>query len=375
MGDAERVTTAPTSPRVTGVCHVFLAYDVGLAIDLSGAERHIKAERETLRHKRRAPPYFEYRPAPLRVSQVGDPVEVGEQRTAATVDIVLYDFGALSVEYRLPFDTTLTELVALSAALSGHPALLADSRQRVARLSPVLAPAISQPMIADFVEPYAVFEINDSTPAARPEDFYTLQADVVAEILRSECQPLSKEEVEDALNHRIAYGVDDVVLIDWDSALLFGEDMDDVLAVLEFANVELLEMRFLDQRLDDALEEAYGSLTRDSWHGIPLPGLARRALRRVAQLQIDNALLFEGVNNALKLLGDQYLARLYRLASRRFHLDEWDSSILRKLHVLESIYEKMSDASTNRRMEVLEWIVILLIATEIGIALLPGLSR
>jgi len=28
-----------------------------------------------------------------------------------------------------------------------------------------------------------------------------------------------------------------------------------------------------------------------------------------AQWQVDSAILFEGVNNALKLLGDQYLAR------------------------------------------------------------------
>jgi uncharacterized Rmd1/YagE family protein len=71
------------------------------------------------------------------------------------------------------------------------------------------------------------------------------------------------------------------------------------------------------------------------------------------------------VNNALKLLGDQYLARVYRLASQRFHLSEWDASILRKLQTLESIYEKVSDQAASYRMEILEWIIILLIAFEI----------
>jgi hypothetical protein len=42
-------------------------------------------------------------------------------------------------------------------------------------------------------------------------------------------------------------------------------------------------------------------------------------------------------------LGDQYLARVYRLVSQRFHLEDWDASILRKLETLESIYGKMSD--------------------------------
>jgi hypothetical protein len=90
-------------------------------------------------------------------------------------------------------------------------------------------------------------------------------------------------------------------------------------------------------------------------------------LRSVAELQVDNAILFEGVNNTLKLLGDQYLARVYRLINRRFHLDEWDTSILRKLQTLESIYEKISDQASNRRMEILEWVIVVLIAFSIAL--------
>jgi len=60
---------------------------------------------------------------------------------------------------------------------------------------------------------------------------------------------------------------------------------------------------------------------------------------------------FEGVNNALKLLGDQYLARLYRLVAQRFHLVEWDGSILRKLETLEGIYQKISDQVVRNSME------------------------
>jgi uncharacterized Rmd1/YagE family protein len=91
----------------------------------------------------------------------------------------------------------------------------------------------------------------------------------------------------------------------------------------------------------------------------------------LAELQVDNATLFEGVNNTLKLVGDQYLARVYRMVNRRFHLDEWDTSILRKLETLESIYEKISDQASNRRMEILEWVIILLIAFSIALEFLP----
>ena len=95
-------------------------------------------------------------------------------------------------------------------------------------------------------------------------------------------------------------------------------------------------------------------------------------MQHVAQLQVDAAILFEGVNNALKLVGDQYLARLYRAATDRFHMMEWDATIIRKLETLDGIYGKISDLVTARRMEMLEWIVIVLIALEI---VMPFFSR
>ena len=82
-------------------------------------------------------------------------------------------------------------------------------------------------------------------------------------------------------------------------------------------------------------------------------------------------MLFERVTNTLKLLGDQYLARVYRLASQRFHLEAWDASIMRKLQTLESIYGKMTDRATTQRMEVLEWIIIVLITISIAVSFLP----
>ena len=69
--------------------------------------------------------------------------------------------------------------------------------------------------------------------------------------------------------------------------------------------------------------------------------------------------------HALKLLGDYFVARVYRVASERFHLADWNAGILRKLETLDDIYVTSSALTTSRRMEVLEWIIILLIAFEI----------
>jgi uncharacterized Rmd1/YagE family protein len=66
---------------------------------------------------------------------------------------------------------------------------------------------------------------------------------------------------------------------------------------------------------------------------------------------------------------------VYRLVSQRFHLEDWNASILRKLETLESIYGKMSDRAGTRRMELLEWIIIVLITISIVVSFLPWASQ
>ncbi len=43
----------------------------------------------------------------------------------------------------------------------------------------------------------------------------------------------------------------------------------------------------------------------------------------MAALQMESEVLFEGVNNALKPVGDKHMARLCAAAAKRFHLPEW----------------------------------------------------
>jgi hypothetical protein len=358
------------------------AYDIGYAVDLERATRLVTevTERESIRHKRRTPKYFEYRPAPLRVIQSGEPVTIAGYATTPRVEAVVWDFGAASVTYSIPIGGPLSGLLALSDALYENRQLLEDSRRRVERLVRAIEAAVDKPQIADFVEDYSIYQIegargsgagvsSDGTGAETPGAVVGACRQLFAQIIRSESQVLSKQEVDDALSCRIAYGPMDEAIIDWNSAVLFARDAEDVRAVLEYANVELLELRLLDDRLDQALDHAYeeiGGKNRDWRRALRLSGGGE--LRRIGQLQMDSALLFEGVNNALKLIGDQYLARVYKLAGDRLHLPEWDASILRKLETVESIYQKLHDQDATRRMEVLEWIIIVLIALSIGLA-------
>ncbi len=361
----------PNHTTITkGTCFALFAYDIGHSINLTDAERRIIAgtERGRLRHKTRAPQYFEYRPAPLRLVQEGSIFDVSQYQASPIVEAMVYDFGAVTITYRFPIDGLFARLLDLSESLYENERLLAESRTRVEQLLQVLGPAVERPAIAQEVEDYIIFSIESHVPENLP--LWTSNETDLAHLLRAERVPFSEQEVADAVACRISFGQEDAAVIDWHSTALFGKEMDDVRAVLEFANVELLEMRILDEQLDRALDEGYEALSRKP-NLLSLPGSHEKDMRHIAQLQVDSALIFERVTNTLKLLGDQYLARVYRLVSQRFHLEAWDASILRKLQTLESIYGKMSDRAGTRRMEVLEWIIIILITLSIALPFLP----
>jgi hypothetical protein len=357
--------------RVRGTCHVYQAVDLGFAVDLTRAEQILGRDQiqQHFKKPRRAPEAQQLQRHSLRVAQSGFPVEVGAFRSEGPVEIVIWEFGAATISYSIPIDAALSDLVSLSDLLWDHAELLRDAKSRAAQLLDAIRDAVDKPQLGSRTEDYVVFELRlpDGEPVS---ELWTTHAATTASILRAEPGALSDQEITDALSLRCAYVRDEVVLIDWFAALLVGDDMEDEQLLLELTTTELLELRDLDEKLDQGVEAAYAVLTRHrSW----LSSFSTRAedLGLVSQLQADAAVLFEGVDNALKLLGDQYLARLYRAASERFHLPQWDAAIERKLRVLDGIYEKLATRAAARRFEVLEVVIIVLIAVSTVAPFLP----
>lgn len=355
-----------TKTRLRGVCRALYCFDIGWSIDLdSAAEMLTNSRRTDFQHKGRAPLEGGLS-RPLRCSWTAGATSLGEHALEEEAEISVYDLGALCITWSLPFEGELEELVEISALLYDNAELTARSRGLVEEIARTLGSSVSRPRLAPRFEDYAVFQARPNLP----DDARLLQEvrESLAQILRAEEKRLSTQEVDDALANSISYGLNDVCLIDWLAAFLLGEDTEDERLVLELATVELLELRILDAQLDRVTQEAYELLARPRG---PLSVLThqRSELEHVGRIQADDALLHEGIDNALKLFGDDYLARLYRMAAARFHFDDWDTSIQRKLGVLRSIYQSLADSAAHRRSELLEWIIILLIAMEIVLGL------
>lgn len=361
-----------TDFRVTqGQCLALVIFDIGHAIDLGAVESRLSAAtgRRAIQRERPAPSYFDFTPRPLKWTTRMRPLTLGDFRVSEVVEVLLYDFGAISYTFRIDLNAALTASPALARSLYGAPQLNDAARALARQLLDSIEPVVRRPGVSDLFEEYVIYQLTAEPPVGAMDDLLQRHAQPIARLLRAEAGELSQQEAADALACRISYGVQDATLVDWNAALVLDREADDVLAVLEFANVQLLESRFLDARLDRNLDESYVAMTRRGWRVLPLRRSAAD-FRRITEQQIEGVILFEGVNNALKLLGDQYLARLYRLAAQRFHLSAWQESIQRKLETLSSLSARIAERQSASRLEVLEWIVILLIAAELWLGLM-----
>lgn len=351
-----------------GVCRVQYAFDLGQSIALAPLRKLLGEE--TGPPKRVGDP-----PATLRLCRAADALSVGRFQTLASVEVELFEFGAASITYFFPIQGALSGLLDLSCGLVDNAALLADARKRMGGLLAEIRAHVTRPGLAETFEDYVVFHVAQIEGAVDIGALLERHGPELAQILRADRGPLSAQEISDALSCRVSFGSSDAVLVDWTSALVLDAEPDEVLWVMQVANVQLMEMRYLESKLDRALGESYEELSRQAglqgWFG----GGHARARWRIAQLQIDGAILFGEVSNALKLVGEQYLSRVYRGLTERFQLVEWNETIARKLETIESIYEKLSDRAATRRMEILEVIIIVLFVVSILISLKPGLGH
>jgi hypothetical protein len=362
----------PTGPGtvLTGALHVYVAFDWGDEVDLERARQLVPAEVQALPRRRRTPSSFEYRPLPLRFQlppvQIVCP-ELGTIRSPA--EVTMFDFGAVSFALELPYQLSPAGLSRLAEWLATPAPLIEIAGTALKPLYQKLLPAIQDAQWKeDFSEEFFVFHLPPSEWLS-PDRLLNENCDWLARLLRVENTPLSHEEVAEALRLHLRYSPWDLFIPDWAAAILVDRDCEETLQTIEFTNLQLLEFRHIDDRLDDSLKSAYGLIHKLTRSILPFWRSHARHMRAVGELKAEANDLFERTGNVLKLVGDQYLARVYRQLATRFHLTEWEQSIQRKLEVIEGIYQVLSDQASTYRAEVLEIVVVVLIVMEIALAL------
>jgi hypothetical protein len=182
---------------------------------------------------------------------------------------------------------------------------------------------------------------------------------------------LSKQEADESTGRFLSYYEHDLVVVDWDAALIIDErrNFDETLYVMELANLQLADLEAYDRILDDSLERAYRDLTSR-------PARGRTAvLRELREIRIDLARFSDEMSNLTKFFGDWHLARIYQNISARFHLSDWHRTIDDKLQTLDDLYQLLNHDRTNRWMLLLEVTIVLLFIIDLVILLFGVKAR
>jgi hypothetical protein len=358
---------------VSGHITAFFLFDVADAIDLAGVQRELGGVKSRLAPKPTTPPYVQYRQPPITIE--GHIIDMAEA-AGFSVRFKAFDYGVISVALTRPVSGTWDEWVTLGRACYENAALPKAAEHLARTLVRRIATAITKLRPDLLAEDYVVFTATQLDDPASSESLIASRGGTIAQLLRGERSPLSAEERDEILRHRISYFADDLVIPTWNSAFIRDTESgaQAAIEILEFANSQLLEFRYYDQLLDAELARIYPQLQREGWLYNWLARRYTRAVRQVHSLFIDVNELTDRTENALKIVGDVYAARLFALAAARLGLNQWKDSVQEKLRTLADIYRFAVEQTSMARGEVLEIIVVLILVIEL-VLLLAGVMH
>ena len=352
----------------SGKILIYRLYDVAHEINLPGVEERLHAEARRLKIERK--PFskaLEFANPPVVFQLKSIEWDSGVRRHPVNIHGKAYDFGVLSIILEIPVqNVTLSEFEEIASVVSKSETLKEVSRNHLNQTISALDSTIVGYNLSRFEEDYTVFFMGALEPALSAEDFL-LQCDV-SRLLCGEQKILSSRIKDDLLQYRYSYFEDDLVILNWDNALMIEPSGSmEIADILEFANAQLLELRYYD----DVVDRELGSIQRDiSEKGAPSIWKIKKYERLAAEVMKTIAELMgitEKIDSALKVTEDVYYAKIYLAALRLFRVKDWEGSIKKKLDIASNTYDMLYREIATKRTELLELVIVILIILEIVI--------
>ncbi len=320
----------------------------------------VDGSKRTPRH-----PFFA-RPQMVRLPPIEWNTPQGRVATERTVKIL--PIGAISITVRVPFAVDrLIELVPMHDLDLGDRSLHQEVRVLAEQVYSELRPHMLRPLeYLPEEEAYTVFCLESGPALGERKDaerWLEESLREVAAVLTQEpaVEDLSDQEAAESTCRYLSYYRNDLIVLDWDAALILDEpeDFAEALYVLELANLNLAELEAYDRQLDRALERSYRDMRDRSSRG------RRETLHELRELRIDMARYNDELSNITKFFGDWHLARVYEAISGRFHLPQWNKNIESKLQTLDNMYQLLQHDQSNRWMLILETTIVLLFIIDL----------
>ncbi len=390
--------------RVAGAVVVYRLYDVGYEIDLDRASDLLATsprERATVRRPlqslsdlaadlesvdrpigkrptRTEAQTIQIPHPPITRALGGDTITLGAGAYCVLVSARIFDFGVISLRLRVEAPGVLSwqEYTALGNAIDVAIPASGMFERYLHSLTTSIRGAVARPQLAPVTEDYVVYRIARLLgPADEPLPSAVLRDLDIVPLLLNEQRTLADQARRDLLPYWFSYYPDDLAVLTWSSALIVdpAEGESDVQVILEFANAQLLELRYYDALLDAELPKMYDRIADRRRGSRALFGRRYASLLTALQtLVADSTEIVERAENALKVTEDVYLARVYAAALELFRGRVWRGGIDHKLAIIRQTYAMLNAESMTVRNEVLEVAIVVLIVVEIVIAVVLG---
>lgn len=347
---------------------LYRVFDIGSEIDLEKVESLFEDKKLKERFKLDRKHNMSLIISRSPVSIVLGPVEMNlmDRKVNAELIAKVWHFGTVSLSFQIPIDegTRWSDLMKIANWIEKDNEIedLAEARAR--QFQKDIRPAIPMVNAWTINEDYVMYYIQEfdglDVPLSRLGD----KVDIPALILAETKDVLSDAIKKTTLENTYQYYVDDLVVVDWNSALVVEKSGSmDVPLVIEFALNQLLEMRYYDDLLDQRLNTLYNAVVgrkKGLWSN-RYSNLAEEA----GQIYLEISEIVENVENSFKTVGDFYLATIFRASSKRFRFDDWQKSINEKLGNLAEVSKLLHSEVNESRNQMLEIVIIILITIEV----------
>ena len=353
-------------------------FDLGGTLDMKKARQVVSdmLEPVAVQTKHSAPEYVSFAaPLPLNLASLNLECRT-EDKTPVTISARLYEVGALGVMLRIPVKAErLVDLLRVSNATL-YLKDQAVKRQQLfsavldtlkSRVRPAFDDVFDVPIEAESYTAYCLTEVPGGAEYTLREERAQLAALLIGE---QAFDRLSLMEIEDTLKHWANYYREDLVIADWDAALIIEPtgQYEDLLYIFEVANLQLLALRKYDLYLDQTLEKGYDEFERLTRGPMIFTGRARDMVRELSEIRMDLAEVTDEIANTAKFFGDWYIARVYMGLAEKLHLADYHRLVEEKLATLNDLYKSVLDEINGRQMIVLEAMIVLLIVFEVVMA-------
>lgn len=375
-GSIESGEASARVPDITaGSIHAFYLFDVAQAIDLARLRQILgpQATSATLQDKTAGLSKVRYFVPPVMAD--ADAMQLGDV-DGFRPRLKWYDYGVVSVMLSRPFVGSWAELTA-----QGHELIESEPLERKATalcrdIVERIRAALVDPRESLLSEDYLVFVVHELERPVTAEAVVQERGGEIAQLLRGERQMLSKQERDEVLKHGLSYLADDLVVPAYNAAFVLDTvpGAAATLEILEFVNSQLLEFRYHDELLETELTRIYSSLQRRRWTDRYLGKRPTQAARRLHSLFVDVNELTDRMENAVKLVGDVYAARLANLAGARLGLEAWKRNVEDKLKTLDDIYRFSVEQTGMSQGNLLELVIVLILVLEL-LLLLAGILQ